>query len=69
MEEEEEEEEKDDFENKIKEIPVREKTEFDLILEEMQNDAILLEVEELKKEPLSAVYNALDMFNGENIMA
>ena len=35
MEEEEEEEDKDDFENKIKEIPAREKTEFDLILEEM----------------------------------
>lgn len=49
--------------------PESAKTEFDLILEEMQNDAILLEVEEMKHEPLSSVYNVLDMFNNENIMA
>ena len=60
---------KDFNEDQVEEVsPLpKEKTEYEFLIEEMENDAVLLEVEEIKSGPLSSAYNALDMFNGENI--
>jgi len=44
-------------------------TETQKLLQEMQNDAIIIEAEDPKHEPMSAAYNVLDTFNQENALS
>lgn len=44
-------------------------TEVEKMLREMENDAIIIETEDMKADPMSSAYNVTDMFNPENALS